>query len=294
MVSSVRAIIATLCLGLLAGTSPVHGSERPRERVRKALSILLRAPTGRDLVGRAQTLWNEAQPMGILAHLEPSSVSRTDAVLTRHFHPGTGEERRERKVTIHLRTDQEIENLVLDLAHELVHATSRPAWDPYDPELTAAKYIRASIEGEGGEVSAVVAECRTALELSGVLAGVTDPGAANLQEPGPSFERCHGYLEATRGIASDRVKRDFYRVGHWSSELVSRLGTEINRLPLLSPDPPKLYSSTGRTPYPLALLHEFEEITHAACENTRRRVQSAAERKPSSVHANEFLHRRCR
>lgn len=260
------------------------------DRLRDAVTVLLRVPSGRELVKQAQELWGVSEPMGILSHLKASDVSRTDAVLTRFFAPGTGKERRERKVTVYIKTDQRLEDVVMDLAHELVHATARPAWDPYDPSLTAAGYIEASIEGAGGEVAAMVVECRTGLELQDLI------------RDGSSLDRCKDYLQA-REIAPERVKRDFYRVGRWGSELVRKLGPELRRLPLLSSDPPRLYSSTGGAPYPMALLQEFEAITQVACENTRRRVSASSDRKPASsgrskslaaADARRFLLHRCR
>jgi hypothetical protein len=170
---------------------------------------------------------------------------------------------------------------VLDIAHELVHATTRPIWDPYDPKLTPGRYIHATIEGEGGEVEAVVAECQVGLELA--------------HRFGASARRCRSYrgTGSTR-INTERVKRDFYRVGKWNAELTKKLGEEMPLFPLLSSRTPKLYSSTGHAPYPVALLQEFEQITRIACENTRKRTAAVKEqgRTPASS-ALEFLSSRC-
>ncbi|MGZ3699497.1 MAG: hypothetical protein ACXWP5_15255, partial [Bdellovibrionota bacterium] len=151
------------------------------------------------------------------------------------------------------------------------------------------RYIQAAIEGEGGEVEAVVAECQVGLELA--------------DDSEPVRERCAAYFSAAAPakIDRDRVRRDFYRVGRWASELVGRLGGEFALLPLLTADAPKLFSSTGHAPYPVALLREFEEITKVACENSRKRVSLVSSRSIASANRTEraksgldrFLSLRC-
>lgn len=256
-----------------------------RDRLLIALDILAHVPAGRELLGRAQRYWDIPRPEGLRKVLRWGKASKTDAMLTRHFNPVTGAETRERQVTVYLREDQRLEDIVLDLAHELVHATSRPSWDPYDPQLTAGKYIWAAIEGEGGEVDAVESECRVGFEI------LERYGAAS-----PSSRRCRGYVGGGERLSRDLIRRDFYRVGKWSAEIQARLGGERDLFPLLNPDSPRLYSSTGNAPYPVALYREYEEITQIACENTRKRVQasrSPASGAPPDAAAPAFIARRC-
>lgn len=243
-------------------------------RIRDALQILMRVPSGIALVTRAQALWSLQDPFQLVQKFQWARVSKTDAVITRYFNTKTGEERRERSVTILLKQDQKLEDLVLDIAHELVHATTRTAWDPYDPELTASRYIRAAIEGEGGEVDAVLQECTIGLELSKFTSS--------------SIDRCLSYLQGdSRVLNREQILKDFYRVGSWSEELLSKLGIEIVSLPWFSTERPRLYSSTGRTPYPVALLAEYEQMTQIACENSKKRISHLN----SSTQA--FLKKRC-
>jgi hypothetical protein len=281
----------TLAFWLVLGLAPtlLSSAEAPpsSRRIEDALSILARVPTGKELMLRAVPAFELNQPSDLPRVFRWGDASRTDAVLTRHYNPVTGKERRERQVTIYLRPDQKLQSLVLDIAHELVHATSRPSWDPYDPTLTPGRYILASIDGEGGEVDALVAECKVAMELAAQF--------------GARAGRCQGYLSdlAARDyvIERERVRRDFYRVGEWGSELRRRLGRELDLFPLLSQDKPRLFSSTGNAPYPVALLREFEQITQVACENTRKRVSegsaSIARSPASEGPAAQFLQRRC-
>jgi hypothetical protein len=133
-----------------------------------------------------------------------------------------------------------------------------------------------------------MSECRVALELRQSLGRVVTA-------------RCEAYFRDLRGgikkVDQKKVKTDFYRVGRWESELTEQLGIEKNLFPLLSAQAPRLYSSTGRAPYPVALLKEFSELNKVACENARKRVDlmasSAATREPASAPADRFLSSRC-
>jgi len=224
--------------------------------------------------------------------LEWGDSSRTDAVLTRHYDPETGEEVREREVTIYLRRHAAVEDVALDLAHELVHAAQQPTWDPYDPDLTPVRFIRLSIEAAGGEADAVQAECQVAAELGDAVA--------------TSGERCGRYAAGAR----EGIVREFYRVGAWKRVLDRALGATAGELADLSGEEPLLLSSTGRAPYPVALLREYEALTEAACRNSRKRLvssssaRSAQTRGPAgdgagrdldepSQRAAVFLSRRC-
>ncbi|HCM38432.1 MAG: hypothetical protein A2X97_04565 [Bdellovibrionales bacterium GWA1_52_35] len=282
-------------MGLFCVSQVLPGSSLGAEQIdpllKKALSILNSTSGGKLLLEKAVILW-EAKTLDELSHhLRWSSTSRTDAVLTRQFDPMTGQETRSREVTIYLKRTTSMPDLVLDIAHEMVHATSRPAWDPYDPALTAGKYIWTTLEGEGGEVEAVIAECRISSEV-------------------PSFQeiykkRCSTYLDSSKALVDrTKVRQDFYRVGRWNKELLRELGHEVVTLPLLTADEPRLISSTGSTPYPVALLREYRELTQVACENSKKRIEVAAHQTVGRSLASEtttperenkdFLQRRCK
>lgn len=259
-----------------SGHSGSGGTVR-QGRLRDALEILIRTTAGRAVVARAQRYWKAEFPERILDHLRWGKASKTDAVITRYYNTATGEERRERQVVVFLKAEQRLDDLVLDLAHELVHATTRPAWDPYDPELTPARYIHNAIEGEGGEADAVEAECRVSLELRARF--------------GTSSLRCEEYATERGTLDRTRILSDFYRVGRWHAELDRRFGSELKRFPLLSGRAPRLFSSTGQTPYPVALSREYDEITDIACRNARKR-RALASRSASGAQ-EAFLKSRC-
>jgi hypothetical protein len=233
------------------------------------LTLLSQTPQGRNLLESAKRFWGVSDLEGVAAHLRMGDVSRTDAVLTRHYDSVTGEEHRNRIVNIYLKQNQPVEELVLDLAHEMIHATTRPDWDPYDPELTAVSYIHSTIEGPGGEVKAVMSECEVEYELS-------------LQRR-VTVRRCKSYYPKNPNLAPTfseaQIATDFYRSGTWTQKLINELGDGAVALPLLSARAPVLFSSTGNAPYPWALFQEYRELSRLACENTLKRV----ERDPASV-----------
>ncbi|MEO7164467.1 MAG: hypothetical protein ABI041_16215 [Bdellovibrionia bacterium] len=238
-------------------------------RFSAALFTLGGVTGGAVLLKKAIRLWELEDFSDLLKRFKWGNTSRTDTILTRYYNPKTGKEDRESEVTVYLRQDQSQFELVMDMAHELVHATARAGFDPYDSSLTVGKYIWAAIEGEGGEVQATMTECQIGLELA--------------VKQGTKVARCNPYLESTTPVKNmgyvvsrAKVLRDFYRVGKWQMDLNRLLGREIQLFPLLSKDTPKLYSSTGHTPYPIALFHEFEEITETACKNSHNRMRSFA------------------
>lgn len=260
-----------LFLGVLGGGIRAETSEGSTAQMIKIIQVLNDVPAGRRLLQQALKRWQaggtpEYDQNVILDKVKWGTTSRTDTTLTRHFNPKTGKEDRERELIIYLKKDLTETELVLDLAHELVHAVSRPYFDPYDPTLTPGKYIAAAIEGEGGEVDAVVTECQVGLEL--------------MELHGLKISRCQNYIlqqgtEVAR-IDREKVLLDFYKVGQWHEELSKLLGKEISIFPLLSSQQPQLYSSTGRAPYPIALAKEFETINEMACDNSRKRMKSVS------------------
>ncbi|MFL5813217.1 MAG: hypothetical protein ACJ763_06540 [Bdellovibrionia bacterium] len=258
-----------LCLGLWFAHLEPPATASDDMALEKVLALLESSPTGKSMIEKAMRVWNLHSRDELHSRIKWGSASKTDAVLIRHYDAETGKEVRERKVTIYLRHDQPSTDLMLDLAHELVHATSKPSWDPYDPMLTAGGYIHAAIDGEGGEVDAVRVECQVSHEIFGD------------RSSSPSAARCKHYSLLDQKAATEMIRKDFYRVGRWMKDLKQQLGSETGLFPYLSKERPSLYSSTGGAPYPVALYQEYRQMTAVACENTRRRAPaSAPERSP--------------
>ncbi|MDR3607025.1 MAG: DUF1206 domain-containing protein [Oligoflexia bacterium] len=280
MLRSCRLFLIYVIYGLLSG-GLAWGADAGKPDLSGLLARLGESKAGAALLADARKFWSDDDPkQPLAAHFRWGSVSRTDAVLIREFDPATDQESRRRDVVVYVRENQPQEDLLLDIAHELVHATTRPDWDPYDPQLTAGRYIENAIEGPGGEVEAVRRECQVGLELSLRAAE----------------RRCGGYLSSSADEASkrERIKRDFYRVGRWRSQIAKQLGEDAKLFPELSSKAVVLYSSTGHAPYPVALMNEFSALNRIACENMRKRQQaSEASRSPASDRIQRFLSMRC-
>ena len=110
---------------MAAGKAPLSegASSRDEALLEEAIAALASSPTRRSVL-------KAARKRGDLASIiQWGNVSRTDALLTRHFQPESGEERRSRRVTVILRRGQGFTDLVLDLAHELTHASAGATWD---------------------------------------------------------------------------------------------------------------------------------------------------------------------
>lgn len=221
-----------------------------------ALGMIQKTQTGFQLLEKAASTFNARSLSELATNFQWGERSKTDAVLTRHLDPQTGQETRTREITISIRTSEQLENIALDMAHELVHATSSPEWDPYDPKLTPGKYIWTSIEGPGGEVDAVYVECQIASELH-------------------HDKRCEEYRDSATGLISqEQIRISFYRVGEWKEDFEKHMKSELSLFPLLSNRPPRLYSSTGNAPYPVSLFREYKLLNEIACENSLKRVQA--------------------
>lgn len=266
----------------VTGLSSVSSAQETRTAVAEAILLVQSVESGRQLLDRSVSALGLQSPAELEWAVIPGRVSHTEASLIRHFDPSSGSERQERKLTVHLNIEQTVEQIALDLAHELTHASARPSWNPYDPKLTMERYIELNLEGPGGEVEAVATECAIAAELE--------------TRVGLKTHRCDRYFfrdETRIHVERERILNDFYRVGLHFEEIERRLGYEPRtRFPRLSSRSALLISSTGRVPYPLALILEYEDLNRTACENTRRRLlDGQGETNPGWI---EFLRARCR
>lgn len=273
--------------GLLLGLgekTPWAFSIKKAESFKDVFNALASTSGGKDLLLKAEQKWKTKDVEELGKYFRWGETSRTDTTLTRQFNPTTGKEEKSRDWIITLRQDQPLLELVLDLAHELVHATAQPTYDPYDPLLTRGKYLLSILEGAGGEVDAVWMECEIGRELARKW---------NLH-----FNRCETYLSplqrgGSRLFDKSKIRKGFYQVGTWKKELEGQLGAEARFFPLLSAEKPVLYSSTGHAPYPVALIREFEEITEAACNNSRKRMEVVSSELGAEANLQRFLLMRC-
>jgi hypothetical protein len=267
--------VALLCLGFLLPAMSLRSMDESQGRFLRVLYLLDSYATGRQLIDKAKRAWKVQSLVEFTRYLRWGSASRTDSTLVRNYNPRTGEEQRERRVEIVLREDQRDSELILDLAHELTHALARPAFDPYDPHLTLGSYLTLSIEGEGGEVAAMISECSLSLEMFE-------------KQVDSRFRRCKKYLDHNQvQFSRARLVRDFYLSGQW-------YGVEVTQFPYLSELEPQFYSSIVGLPYPHALIQEYKELTQSACRNAlERKEKSAQSGSMLSPLQAEFLKARC-
>ncbi|MBN20938.1 MAG: hypothetical protein CL678_06565 [Bdellovibrionaceae bacterium] len=259
-----------------ANATSAHSDQ---DRMKTVFEWLKKTPSGALQLKKAQKFW-KVRENDISRYVQWGSVSKTDALISRSIHPETGKEIRERQVKVILKKNEALVEQILDLAHELTHAMAKPQWDPYDPTLTAEKYIGLGIEGDGGEVSAVYQECRVAFELEKLW--------------GESFDRCDRYRGLAPQRMSQRIKNDFYKSGKWKNWLQKKISS--NFFKKISSQAPELISSTGDLPYPAALYEEFVEMNQAACKNTFNRIQHERTLASNSLFLKSqiFLKKRCK
>lgn len=270
-------------MSLLLSAMSLRSFNESRDRIFRVLRILTAHQAGRQLIERAQRTWEVQNWDELIGYFKWGSASRTDSTLVRTFYLESGEEKRERKVQVILREDQSDEEVALDLAHELVHALSPSVVDPYDPELTMGSYLLRSIEGEGGEVAAMMSECQLSLEM-------------NQKSAHPRLKRCKRYIDLeNHQMSQSEILKDFYHSGSWYEEIRKELGHEALRLPHLSAAEPQFYSSIEGTPYPQALIQEYKQLTQAACHNIQERGQKSSQRfhSQSWVQRKKLIDQRC-
>jgi hypothetical protein len=268
-------------LVLLFGNGPIsktNANEGHAEKIIQILEMLKHSKTGLSLLKKAQAKWRLDSIEALSAKIHFGVVSKTDAVLTRTYDPTSSKEIKERHTSIYLKSNQSMTETVLDLSHELVHATADPGWDPYDPDLSLARYMRSVIEGNGGEIEAVASECSVAAEI--------------FSGESIAIKRCGQFW----GKPKENLKSAFYRVGKEGLlELKEEGRLSIRELPDLSANEPILYSSTGGTTYPQALLSEYRVMTESACVNSRKRLLAVSTYTAPSGRspASRFIKSRC-
>jgi hypothetical protein len=225
---------------------------------------------------RVRTLWQ------LKKYFVFSTVSKTDSVVIRNLDPKTGAEKREREIQIFINENQSLQDIVIDVAHEMVHGTTPSYWDPYDPDLNLQKYMFQIIDGPGGEVEAVFQECLVATQI-GASGGHTD-------------RNCGRYRNSEQVLTKDNILKDLYRVGEQKQYVQKHLGEKAAEFKFLSDEPPQFFSSTGNAPYPVALIEEYRTMTQIACQNTQRRIETIDDQSPFKawlVNATLFLKNRC-
>ncbi len=257
-------------LGLFLVSSVATSAANPWERQWRSfeeLSLILKSTP------RGGAIWAEAlkQDPELLTKLRRGKTSLTESTFTRSYSVPAGSE----VVSIHqevsIAANSTLADAVLDLAHELVHFSRREPLSPYDPGIRRDQFIRAGIEGKGGELAAFFEECNVGREMAEHFPGF------------PKQKLCSKYWTG-KAFDEEKMRRDFYATGDGYAELHRVLGTPGGGvLPNLSSDHVVFRSSFAGVSYPVALSREFDQTIETACRNNERKARVLASQPKGSV-----------
>ena len=206
-----------------------------------------------------------------LQFVQRGKVSITESNYTRSYSLSEGKENVSIDHKIYISENLSRADAILDLAHELTHFALRPIYDPYDTAVGLKQFIRAGIEGKGGELEAFQTECLVAWEL--------ERANENFHEHG----LCSKYKKKN-GFDVRQAKRDYYSIGPYFLQNEDL----VKFLPLLNAEDIRFTSSYAKKPYPIALVNEYQQSRKTACENNARKekliaAQAQEGRLPQSV-----------
>ncbi len=164
---------------------------------------------------------------------------------------------------------------ILDLAHEMTHYVFRGVFNPYRSDVDLLSFIKATVEGEGGEVDAFMVECKVKEELLGKNYNISTL-CQKLKDP------ISGEYKKELGI------KFFYQVGD-DHKKITRLLEKNEILPEqlvhLSKKEIAFVSSQYGHSYPLAAIYEYKTVMQKVCENDFKRIsllKSKLARAPAS------------
>lgn len=210
--------------------------------------------------------------------IESGNVSVTDTTLVRKFNPSAPESVRfETRSKVYIDKSHNTKNAVLDLIHELIHYTYKKPFNPYLGEFSLSTFLEDTIQGKGGEVDAFIVECKVGRDIYGLKA--ISAQCLNILD-GESFSRELAVKEFYKlGEHFDKFKKDAHE-HNIKQEIITHI----------SPEQSSLISSAWSSPYPVAIVEEFEEIMRKVCHNDLKRMTYIAESKGRSIaSANEKL-----
>ena len=256
----------------------------PTESVLILLEVLKKSPTAKKNIEHAEM---KAAKLGkSLADLIiPGEHSITDTTLIRHFSASDPlNVTFETKSVVYLNSDHQIEDALLDLAHELVHFVHKEAFNPYGEHFDFSDFLDSTLEGKGGEIQAYLHECAVMSEL--------------MRSRFLRDENCgRVYFPENSALSNQRGKSAFYQLGEFKEsflEEIQQFHLNEKSFPFLSSKEALFISSAYGLPYPLASLKEFKQIMSKVCKNDQERYKYL-QRAPSSINnkLKKDLSRRC-
>lgn len=237
-------------------------ANKDRDRVRSLVLTLKRSKTGRKILLKAQI---KASQFGqtLVDIILPGENSITDTTLVRKFSPENPEEIIfESKSKVFIDRGHNLENALLDLAHELIHYIYKKPFNPYKNNFTVKSFMKSVVEGRGGEVEAYLMECKVLKEL--------------FPRRYLNNENCRMVINPKTGkLSKSYGVKAFYQMGSFYGNFVK----EVQSFSLTKKDFPNLgkgmahfISSAYGLPYPLAAIREFSTIMTRACANDSKRL----------------------
>lgn len=246
--------------------------ESSKESILILLEVLKKSSTAKKIIDQAET---KAAKTGkeLVDLISPGEHSITDTTLIRHFSASdplavTFETRSQ----VYLNSDHNIEDALLDLAHELVHFVHKEAFNPYGEHFDFNDFLESTLEGRGGEIQAYLHECAVMSEI--------------MRNRYLKDENCQKVFFPTNPERSlEQGKTAFYQLGEFKEiflEEIQLFQLNENNFPFLSGREAAFISSAYGLPYPLASLREFKQIMSRVCRNDQERYKYLG-RSPSSV-----------
>ena len=239
-------------------------ASEPKEALLRLGSIMAQSPTGKKILAKAEEK-SSRDGLNLSQVIFEGEKSYTDIMLVRKFskHSPSSIQYKTRS-RVFINRNLNIRDAVMDMAHELVHYAKREDFNPYRKDFNLQHFILSTIEGKGGEVDAYMVECQVFFEL--------------FSRSYPQQNNCRLIQDAqTQKIDRSKATALFYRLGayyHPFMEKIKRhkVPSTLNRS--ISSQQNLLVSAAYDLPYPLAAVHEYENIMKKTCENERKRINA--------------------
>jgi hypothetical protein len=212
--------------------------------------ILREISKGREILAKA-----EKKDPKILSKVQSAAASTMEDFSSTQLRAFDGSDQSKVEQQVKLKTGLPLSDAVADFAHELTHFNA-PPFDPYVDGLHFGKFVRNSIEGEGGELQAFRAECETAWALE-----ANDPAF-------PRHQLCEKYRGAGNSFQVSAATKDFYALGTYYSKASPELRKAF---PELSEMPVAFKSGASGKPYPISLSNDFAGTRQKYCSLNRQK-----------------------
>lgn len=265
---------------IYSGTKKYSGNWRrlastEEKSIEQLINIINTSKLGVNLIDKAR-LRAAKDHKRLEEVIESGEVSVTDTTLVRKFSPNSPESVRfETRSKVYIDKSHNTKNAVLDLIHELTHYIYKKPFNPYVGEFSLSSFLEDTIQGIGGEVDAFIVECKVGRDIYGLKS---------------ISAQCLNILDGEEFSRSLAIK-EFYKLGeHYDKfkKSADEHGIKQEVITHISPEQSSLISSAWSSPYPVAIVEEFQEIMTKVCHNDLKRMTYLSESKTRSIaSANE-------